>query len=80
MPIYEYECPDHGRFDALQSMMAEHKATCPECGKPAERRFSITNHRQANPLKVIDHTGRVLATNPDVGIRPGEGEAYPVGG
>ena len=40
MPNYEYECSRHGRFEESQSMMAEHKANCPECGLMAQRIFS----------------------------------------
>ncbi len=40
MPVYEYECATCGcKFDQRQSFKDEPKATCPECGNPARRRF-----------------------------------------
>lgn len=41
MPLYEYECLRHGKFEEFQSMMAEHRANCPECGGIAQRIFSL---------------------------------------
>ncbi len=32
MPLYEFECPRHGRFEVKQAMLEEHKAVCPQCG------------------------------------------------
>ena len=37
MPTYEYRCPKGHRFDVFQKMSDPPEATCPECGKPAER-------------------------------------------
>lgn len=35
MPTYEYECEDHGRFQVVQGMNDEHKASCPICQRNA---------------------------------------------
>ena len=41
MPTYEYECTKcQHRFDELQKITAEPKATCPKCGKNAKRLIS----------------------------------------
>lgn len=38
MPVYEYQCPDCGTFEALRSM-AQYQAplACPVCAKSAQR-------------------------------------------
>lgn len=33
MPLYSYQCSEHGQFDVFQRMNDEHTAQCPECGK-----------------------------------------------
>ncbi len=40
MALYEYRCPEHGLFERIQSMDAEHKSDCPECGTLSSRVFS----------------------------------------
>lgn len=40
MLIYIYRCEQHGEFEVRQRMHEEHKANCPQCGKPAQRVFS----------------------------------------
>lgn len=38
MPVYEYECEQHGVFEALQSMAAfQEPCSCPECGGESPR-------------------------------------------
>ena len=38
MPIYSYDCPDHGPFDAWRSMSrSERPAPCPSCRRAAPR-------------------------------------------
>jgi len=58
MPIYEYECSKHGRFEMLQSMMAEHKSNCPECGEMAQRIFS-----QSIGIRIINPVRRQFGSN-----------------
>jgi len=38
MPLYDYECSEHGVFEVFQRMNDEHAATC-VCGKTATRVF-----------------------------------------
>ena len=40
MPLYEFVCHEHGSFEVEQPMLAEHKANCPVCKKPARRIFT----------------------------------------
>jgi len=42
MPIYEFECPQHGRFDELRSFSEHaHPAACPICAAKCERVVSL---------------------------------------
>ena len=40
MPTYEYRCPEGHEFELFQRMSDEPVATCPTCGKAAERLLS----------------------------------------
>ena len=41
MPIYEYECPVHGRFEWLRPVSASTEdSKCPSCGHLAKRIMS----------------------------------------
>jgi len=40
MPIYEYECIKHGKFEEYQSITAGKSLNCPECGMGCKRVFS----------------------------------------
>ncbi len=40
MPLYEYECPKHGRFDRIQKFSDPPLKTCPQCGAPVEKLLS----------------------------------------
>lgn len=38
MPLYEYECPEHGAFEELHPLSeCSMEQQCPECGGPARR-------------------------------------------
>lgn len=56
MPVYEYECPAHGKFEISQRISAPAIDTCPTvdgdadlpeeqtvCGKPVQRLISANN-------------------------------------
>ncbi len=77
MPLYVYECAEHGRFDVLQRMSDEHKATCPKCGSNSKLVITSCNHRIATPIRWVTEDGTVLAEKPDSGIRPPPGLPYP---
>ena len=42
--LYDFKCPEHGTFTVKQSMLADHVASCPECGWPAQRIYSSLDH------------------------------------
>lgn len=43
MPIYEYECPEHGLFEELRPMrLSAARALCPACRVSAPRVLSVT--------------------------------------
>jgi len=54
MALYEFQCPLHGIFDVRQPMDVEHEATCPECGKPAQRKFNSVPYWLDNPPDLSD--------------------------
>jgi putative FmdB family regulatory protein len=37
VPLYEYECPKHGRFELIRSFSDPPLKKCPKCGKPVEK-------------------------------------------
>lgn len=86
MPFYEYNCQKHGRFTVSQSMFEKHEASCPECGKSAERRFSMPSIRFADPITVLQDLGKnpdgshkgyqTLDWKADSGISPKPGQPY----
>jgi len=40
MPLYEFECPTHGKFDEFHSMSSVPRGTkCPECGAQSPKQF-----------------------------------------
>jgi len=41
MMLYEYDCPDHGRFDEFNTLAARNNMQCPECGKDAKKAMSV---------------------------------------
>ena len=45
MPIYEYECPVHKRFEVEQRISADALTTCPEagCGQSVRKLISSTS-------------------------------------
>lgn len=39
--IYQFRCRSHGMFEVKQSLLAEHKAGCPECGASGQRVYPM---------------------------------------
>lgn len=33
MPVYQYECKEHGSFEKIKKISDRHEAECPECGE-----------------------------------------------
>ncbi|HEY7513442.1 MAG TPA: FmdB family zinc ribbon protein, partial [Vicinamibacteria bacterium] len=40
MPLYEYECPDHGRFELVRKFSDPPVTKCPKCGKAVQKMLS----------------------------------------
>lgn len=40
MPIYNYNCPTHGEFEAIRSISDRKQTLCPECGETSNQRIS----------------------------------------
>ena len=40
MPLYEYECPQHGMFELIRKFSDPPLAACPTCGGPIEKLLS----------------------------------------
>ncbi len=39
--LYEFKCQEHGRFTVKQPMLADHVASCQQCGNRAQRIYSL---------------------------------------
>ena len=55
MPIFEYECPEHGKFEKIKNLNDNSTEYCPVCGASAQRimsRPAITRveHKENLPL------------------------------
>jgi putative FmdB family regulatory protein len=40
LPLYEYECPEHGRFELVRKFSDPPITKCPQCGKPVQKVLS----------------------------------------
>jgi putative FmdB family regulatory protein len=43
MPLYEYNCPEHGKFEAHRPMRVRETANCPKCGQLCDKVMSTCN-------------------------------------
>lgn len=43
MPIYDYECPTHGKFEAFNNIVSRGQSGCPQCGQPCPMIISEVN-------------------------------------
>jgi len=50
MPIYEYSCPKHGKFEALKKMNEGQSTPCPQCNTPSRLVLSPFNYKIFNPF------------------------------
>lgn len=75
MPIYEYECPKCGRFDALQKMSAPALKTHDVCGSKVTKVMSASAFAfKGSGFYITDYNGRNSAAI--TGKEP-KGEAKP---
>jgi putative FmdB family regulatory protein len=59
MPIYEYECPKCGRFDALQKMSAPALKTHDVCGSKVRKVMSAAGFAfKGSGFYITDYNGR----------------------
>jgi putative FmdB family regulatory protein len=59
MPIYEYECPKCGRFDALQKMSAPALETHDVCGSKVKKLISASSFAfKGSGFYITDYNGR----------------------
>jgi putative FmdB family regulatory protein len=51
MPLYDYECQDHGVFEKFNSMAkSSEPCACPDCGVAARRLVKAPFLRRLNPI------------------------------
>lgn len=64
MPVYEYECKEHGRFERFWQVIPKgSEATtciCPQCADVCTMVFSIAQHRVAAWFEVFANDGTLL--------------------
>jgi putative FmdB family regulatory protein len=59
MPIYEYDCPTCGRFEALQKMSAAPLAVHEACGSPVTKVISASAFAfKGSGFYITDYGGR----------------------
>ena len=52
MPVYEFSCPVHGKFEQYRPMVRSGEVqTCPECGVVSDRLFSVLNIKIVNKVR-----------------------------
>jgi len=76
MPIYEYECPKCGRFDALQRMSAAPLKTHDVCGSKVKKVMSASAFAfKGSGFYITDYKGRNSAAITGKGEAKAEGKA-----
>ncbi len=62
MPIYEYECQNHHRFELRQSYTDDPGAACPICDREARRLISLVPvHFKGSGFYVTDYARKDAA-------------------
>lgn len=58
MPVYEFDCPACGRFDARRDMQAATRpADCPSCGEASRRIYTAPGVRsRVGPMALASRT------------------------
>ena len=71
MPIYEYECPKCGRFDALQKMSAPPLEVHDVCGSKVRKLMSASAFAfKGSGFYITDYNGRNSAAITGKGDKP----------
>ena len=55
MPIYEYRCPIHDKFEVLQQSRKDETYICPECGQESPRIFSQIGLVRVHHTEKLDY-------------------------
>ena len=82
MPVYEYECDAHGKFETFNRVVnVSSTHPCPECGAESRMLISVCSHRFATPLIFLQDQGKgrgykEVGRLADSGISPPPGEPY----
>jgi putative FmdB family regulatory protein len=75
MPIYEYECPKCGRFDALQKMSAPALTKHDVCGSKVKKLISASAFAfKGSGFYITDYNGRNSAAITGKGEKSEKGE------
>jgi putative FmdB family regulatory protein len=78
MPIYEYECPKCGRFDALQKMSAPALKKHDVCGSKVRKLMSASAFAlKGSGFYITDYNGRNSAAITGKGEQKGDPKAEP---
>ena len=93
MPLYEFECDEHGSFDEQRSMaLAKEPAPCPECGTSSrrilsafrtaflattERRARDINERACHEPRVAQRPATVSSPHPQ--LHASQGRPWAIG-
>jgi len=57
MPIYEFYCPEHGKFEELRGMDERQNAPCPQCSDRAKLVLSVFSVRKFTRIDQADGAG-----------------------
>ncbi len=91
MPIYEYECTEHGKFESLEPMreagtkIGDYTLPCPRCETYCASIMSASSYRMAELFQVQDNKGnivqskQVVKNNPEWNDHATEQRAEPTG-
>ena len=76
MPLYEYECPKHGRFELIRSFSDPPLKKCPKCGKPVEKLASAPAFQfKGTGWYVTDYANKGKGKSGDEGKSESKSEA-----
>ena len=59
MPVYEYECSEHGRFEIMQPISADTVQPCPSCGRDSARKLSRIGLAGVHHTEKLDYNDPV---------------------
>ena len=55
MPIYEYRCPIHDKFEVIQQLNSKKECLCPKCGKESNRVLSRIGFFRIHHTEKLDY-------------------------